>query len=66
MYSVSMPRRLRNVLAEYAAFTQLEALDMSVLGRDIMEVFAVLVDRSGDVVTLIRQPHRYAIETRQS
>lgn len=51
---------------EYAAFTQLEALDMSVLGRDIMEMFAVLVDRSGDVVTLIRQPHRYAIETRQS
>ena len=48
---------------EYAAFTQLEALDMSVLGRDIIEMFAVIVDRSGDVVTLIRQPHRYAIET---
>ncbi|REJ97754.1 MAG: hypothetical protein DWQ34_01540 [Planctomycetota bacterium] len=48
---------------EYAAFTQLEALDMSVLGRDIMEMFAVIVDRSDDVVALIRQPHRYAIET---
>lgn len=48
---------------EYAAFTQLEALDMSVLGRDIMEMFAVIIDRSDGVVALIRQPHRYAIET---
>ncbi len=48
---------------DYAAFTRLEALDMSVIGRDIMEMFAVLVDRLGDVVTLIRQPHHYTIET---
>ncbi len=48
---------------DYAAFTQLEALDMSVLGRDIMEMFAVIVDRSDDVVVLIRSPHRYAIDT---
>lgn len=48
---------------EYAAFAQLEALDMSVLGRDIMAMFAVIVDRPDDVVALLRQPHRYAIET---
>jgi len=48
---------------EYAAFTQLEALDMSVLGRDIIELFAVIVDRTENLVTLIRPPHRYVIVT---
>lgn len=48
--------------SEYSAFTQLEALDMSVLGRDIMEMFAVIVDRTDNVVTLVRHPHRYVIE----
>jgi hypothetical protein len=47
---------------EYAAFTQLESLDMSVLGRDIMDMFAVIADRSDDVVAFIREPHRYRIE----
>lgn len=44
----------------YAAVTQLEALDMSVLGRDITEMFAVIVDRTRDVVALLRDPHRYS------
>lgn len=48
---------------EYAAFTQLETLDMSILGRDIMDMFAVIIDRPDDVVTLIRQHHRYAIQS---
>ena len=48
----------------YAAFTQLEALDMSVLGRDIMQMFAVIVDRPDDVVSLVGQQHRYVIQTR--
>jgi hypothetical protein len=60
-------RRDRNRRAilhgEYAAFTDLEALDMSVLGRDITEMFAVIVDRPGDVVALLGQRHRYRIET---
>jgi hypothetical protein len=47
----------------YAALTDLEALDMSVLGRDVMEMFAVIVDRPDDVVALIRHPHRYRIES---
>jgi hypothetical protein len=46
----------------YAAFTQLESLDMSVLGRDIMQMFAVIVDRAGGVVALVRPNHRYRIE----
>ena len=31
---------------QYAAITDLEALDISVLGRDIIGLFAVIVDRS--------------------
>jgi len=48
---------------QYSAFTQLEALDMSVLGRDIIAMFAAAVDRPGNVVTLLRPPHRYIIKT---
>jgi len=47
---------------QYAAVTQLEALDISVLGRDITGLFAVIVDRPGNVVCLLRHRHRYAIE----
>ena len=45
----------------FAAFTQADALDMSVLGRDIMNLFAVIVDRPADVVCLVGQGHRYWI-----
>jgi hypothetical protein len=45
----------------FAGFLQAEALDMSVLGRDIMNLFAVIVDRPGDVVLLVGQGHRYMI-----
>jgi hypothetical protein len=47
-----------------AAVTALESLDMSVLGRDITGLFAVIVDRPGDVVCLVGQRHRYFIEHR--
>ncbi len=47
---------------QYAAVTELEALDMSVLGRDITDLFAVIVDRTRDVVCLLGQRHQYTIE----
>lgn len=46
----------------FAAFTDPEALDMSVLGRDITNLFALIVDRPGDIVCLLGQRHRYRIE----
>jgi predicted aspartyl protease len=46
---------------EYAAVTAPEALDMSVLGRDITDLFAVVVDRPGNVICLLGQSHRYHI-----
>jgi hypothetical protein len=46
----------------FAAATNPEALDMSVLGRDITDAFAVIVDRPGNIVCLLGQRHRYNIE----
>jgi hypothetical protein len=48
--------------AQYAAVTELEALDMSALGRDITNLFAVIVDRPRDLVGLLSQRHQYTIE----
>ena len=48
--------------AQYAAATEAESLDMSVLGRDITGLFAAIVDHPGDVVFLLGQRHRYHIE----
>ena len=47
---------------QYAAVTELEALDISVLGRDITRLFAMIVDWPHDVVCLVGQRHRYTIE----
>jgi len=49
---------------QYAAVTEREALDISVLGRDITGLFAVVVDQPGNVVCLLGQQHRYTIEQR--
>ncbi len=50
-------------VGQYAGVTDDEALDMSLLGRDIMRWFALIVDRPGDTVCLLRPPHTYAIGT---
>jgi hypothetical protein len=47
----------------FAGFTDAAALDTCVLGRDITNLFAVIVDRPGDTVCMIGQGHRYAIIT---
>jgi len=46
---------------QFAAFTVAEALDMSVLGRDITNLFAVIIDRPQDVVCLLGPRHQYNI-----
>ncbi len=46
---------------EYCACTDHEALDMSVLGRDILEMFALIVDRKSDLVVMLGGQHIYAI-----
>ncbi len=47
---------------DFSAFLEPDVLDMSVLGRDIMDMFAVIVDRPSDVVMLLGTNHRYSIE----
>jgi len=47
----------------FDAFTDQDALDMSVLGRNILNLFAAIVDRPRDVVCLIGQRHQYVIQT---
>jgi len=47
---------------QYVAVTELEGLDISVLGRDITGLFAVIVDKPRNVVCLLGQRHRYTIE----
>jgi len=37
---------------------------MSVLGRDILNLFAVIVDRAANVVTMIGKSHTYTIHQR--
>ncbi len=48
----------------FAGFTSLEDLDMSVLGRDILNMFSLIVDRQGETICMLGQPHRYTIEKR--
>ena len=50
------------VRGPYAAVTAPDALDMSVMGRDITGLFAVIVDQQGQVVCLLGQRHRYRTE----
>jgi predicted aspartyl protease len=47
---------------QYAAVTELDSLDIDVLGRDINGLLIVIVDRPGDVVCMLGQRHRYSIE----
>lgn len=46
----------------FAACTHIEALDMSILGRDILDMFALIVDRRADVVAILGGNHRYSIQ----
>jgi hypothetical protein len=50
-----------HVPGTFAAFVDLEALDMSVLGRDVLDNFVLIIDRLGDRVLLINQRHGYQI-----
>jgi hypothetical protein len=60
---VRLPHETGNAVfrGQFAALTLSEALDMCVLGRDITNLFATIVDRPGDVVCLAGQQHGYVI-----
>ncbi len=50
--------------AKLAGVNDPAALDMSVLGRDITNLFALIVDRPQEVVCLLGQNHFYEIRRR--
>jgi predicted aspartyl protease len=47
---------------EYAAFGRFEELEMSILGRDILNMFTLIVDRKSDTVLMIRDRHSYSVQ----
>ena len=48
---------------EVAACLDAGLLDMSVLGRDIIDMFALVADREGEVLTLLGGNHSYSIQS---
>lgn len=50
-----------NFQAQFAAVTEVEALDICVLGRDILGLFAIIVDEPQQAVCLLSQRHNYNI-----
>lgn len=51
-------------IGQFAGFKDVKNLDMSILGRDILNLFAVIVDRQGNTVCLLGQSHFYTIGQR--
>ncbi len=47
--------------SHYAGVAEVDALDMSVFGRDLTNLFVVIVDWPQQVVCLLGQHHRYSI-----
>jgi hypothetical protein len=47
---------------EFAGFTDVDATDLSVLGRDVLDHFDVLLSRRRNEVVLLAQRHRYRVE----
>lgn len=47
--------------SHFTAVTDSTALDLSVLGRDILDMFALIVDRQDNFVCLLRERHHYTI-----
>ncbi|MEX2213580.1 MAG: hypothetical protein WD768_05605 [Phycisphaeraceae bacterium] len=47
---------------EYASHTVAKALDESILGRDILQHFATIVDQPANTLCLLKGGHRYTIQ----
>ena len=52
---------LARIRGEFAAFTDHTATDLSVLGRDVMDNFDVIVSRRRDDVAFLATNHRYQV-----
>jgi hypothetical protein len=55
-----VPARVRGV---FAAFTDPLATDVSILGRDVLNHFDIIMSRRNNEILLLSQKHRYQITT---
>jgi predicted aspartyl protease len=46
---------------QFAALTAPDSLDMSVLGRDVLDRFTLIVDRAAELVVMLAGHHTYSI-----
>ena len=51
-----------HVHGDFAAFTDPAAIDMSILGRDVLNIFDVILSRRRDEVLLLAPNHQYRVE----
>jgi hypothetical protein len=49
------------IRGDFAAFTDPTATDMSILGRDVLDIFDVIISRSRKAVLLLTGNHRYQV-----
>ncbi len=49
------------VRGQFAAFTDPRATDVSILGRDVLDLFDVIVSRRREEVLLLASNHRYSV-----
>jgi hypothetical protein len=47
--------------SHFVGFTAPSTLDMSLLGRDVLSCFAVIVDKPNNIVCLLAPRHQYAV-----
>ena len=52
---------LVTVRGEFAAFTDPAASDLSILGRDVLDNFDVILSRRRNEVLLLAPPHQYHV-----
>jgi len=51
------------IQGEFAAFTDPAAADMSILGRDVLDHFDVIISRRNNEVLLLTTNHRYQVQS---
>ncbi len=51
------------VRGEYAAFTDLAATDLSILGRDVLDLFDLVLSRPRNEILLLAGTHQYRVES---
>jgi hypothetical protein len=56
-------RRLIHLKGEFAAFTEASATDLSILGRDVLDIFDVIQSRRRNEVFLLGENHSYRVVT---